>query len=115
MTVRSIVAAVFAFGIFSGLTAGLAETRMMSDPSGAFALAAPAGEAQCCSSGAPSVTDPGSIDGVPSGDQVAMTPGVGAPAPPGSDVTIPLSNSGPPSFVAGLLSRLVELVGAGSR
>ena len=115
MTVRLVVVGVFAFGVFSGPTAGLAETRMMSDPSGAFPLAAPAGDPQCCSAGAPSVADAGSVDGVPPPDQVAATAGVDPSPAPGSDVTIPLGDSAQPSFVARLLSRLVELVGAGSR
>ena len=114
MTVRLVVASVFAFGVFSGPTAGLAETRMMSDPTGAFALAAPAGGAQCCSTGAPSVADAGSVDSVPPPDQVAMAAGVDPSPAPGSDVTIPLGNSAQPSFVARLLTHLVQFVGAGS-
>ena len=112
MTVRSIVAVVFAFGVFSGPTAGLAETRMVSDPSGAFALAAPAGDPQCCSAGAPSVADAGSVYGVPPPDQVAAADVDPSPAQ-ASDVAIPLGDTAQPSFVARLLSQLVQLVEAG--
>ncbi len=114
MTVRSIVAVVFVF-VVSGPTAGLAETRMMSDPSGAIPLAAPAGAPQCCSTGAPSVADASAIDGVPLPDQVAAAAGVDPSPVSASDVTIPLGDSARPSFVARLLTQLAQLVGAGSR
>lgn len=122
MTVRSIVAGIFAYSALFASTAGAAETLIVSSPSGAFALSAPAVDTQCCSNAAPSVADFGSAahgsvladaSSVDSGALAEQAPGIDPTAAPPSDVTVSLADPARPSFWATLVSSLVELGGAG--